>query len=321
MTDECAERRAMRESSNLSARLNSVVASDREFDQLVTAALPELLDRATAHTRKFLRETGQWVDDIAHEKLALRWGYELVERFVVCGRTEVPCRPFFLLDSLIAKSFSQPDPLCYHKELLTPVGRFLDGLTSRAVVSRDALIALFYHMYGFGQAQVVKLLGFGQAESQRVYKNFERWRQAGWRRTMDETGVNEEDLRTLEEQQRDHPDRLNHEADRLVRLLQSHYRKSEPDHYPCLSRHKWGELFDQDYGHDYRVWHLALCHECFSEVFDYRHSELNAAAKPRINLQIQPLQKGGIMAFLAGDRGGRTHGSSRTAERVSRTSA
>jgi hypothetical protein len=111
------------------------------------------------------------------------------KRFVVFGRTEVPCRPFFLLDSLIAKSFSQPDPLCYHKELLTPVGRFLDGLASRAVVSRDALIALFYHFYGFSQAHVVKLLGFGQAESQRVYKNFERWRQTGWQRTMNENRV------------------------------------------------------------------------------------------------------------------------------------
>ena len=127
----------MRDGQTFSARLNNVVTTEREFDELVTKSLPELLDRATGQTKRFLRETNQWGDDITHEKLALRWGYELVERFVVFGRTEVPCRPFFLLDSLIAKSFSQPDPLCYHKELLTPVGRFLDGLASRAVVSGD----------------------------------------------------------------------------------------------------------------------------------------------------------------------------------------
>lgn len=195
----------MRDGQVFSTRLNHVVTTEREFDELVTKSLPELLDRATGQTKRFLRETNQWDDDITHEKLALRWGYELVERFVVFGRTEVPCRPFFLLDSLIAKSFSQPDPLCYHKELLTPVGRFLDGLASRAVVSRDALIALFYHFYGFSQAHVVKLLGFGQAESQRVYKNFERWRQTGWQRTMNETGLSGSDIASLEEQLRSSP--------------------------------------------------------------------------------------------------------------------
>ena len=56
-------------------------------------SLPELLDRATSQTKRFLRETSQWGDDITHEKLALRWGYELVERFVVFRRTEVSLPP------------------------------------------------------------------------------------------------------------------------------------------------------------------------------------------------------------------------------------
>lgn len=310
----------MRDGQTLSAKLNCVVSSESDFDQLVLGCLPQFLDRATTQTKRFLRETGEWADDITHEKLALRWGYELVERFLVYGRTEIPCRPFFLLDSLIAKSFSQPDPLCYHKELLTPVGRFLDGLASRAVVSRDALMALFYHIYGFGQANVVRLLGFGQAESQRVYKNFERWRQSGWHRTMLETGITESDLKLLEDQQRDQPERLNSEVDRLLHLLQAHYRKSEPEHYPCLSGQKWGQLFDDDYGYDYRVWHLAFCHTCFVEVADRRQREFTNGEKPRVNLHIQPLKKGGIMALFGNsERGGRTHGT-RT-QRLSRTSA
>ena len=310
----------MRDHHTLSVKLNSVVSSENEFDELVLRSLPEFLDRATAQTKRFLRDTAQWTDDITHEKLALRWGYELVERFLICGRTEVPCRPFFLLDSLIAKSFSQPDPLCYHKELLTPVGRFLDGLASRAVVSRDALMALFYHIYGLGQANVVRLLGFGQAESQRVYKNFERWRQSGWQRTMLETGISEHDLKDLEEQQREQPERLNVEVDRLLRLLQTHYRKSEPEHYPCLTGQKWGQLFSDDYGYDYRVWHLAFCHTCFLEVVDRRQDELNNAEKPRVNLHIQPLKKGGVMALFGSERGGRTHGTART-QRLSRSTS
>jgi hypothetical protein len=320
MPGKSLDGKPMREGQSLSVKLNSVVSTEREFDELVTKSLPELLDRATSQTKRFLRETGQWVDDITHEKMALRWGYELVERFVVFGRTEVPCRPFFLLDSLIAKSFSQPDPLCYHKELLSPVGRFLDGLASRAVVSRDALIALFYHFYGLGQAHVVKLLGLGQAESQRVYKNFERWRQTGWQRTMDESGLSGSDLELLDEELRVRPDHLQHEVNRLIPVLQAHYRKSEPENYPCLPAQKWGQLFEDDYGHDYRVWHLAFCRDCFLEVADRRQTEWHGGAKPQISLHIHPLKKGGILALFGGDRGGRSHGSSR-AQRLSRTPA
>ena len=209
----------MSDREDLFPRLNTLVTTGAEFDRLVAEELPELLERATGQTKRFLRETGHWADDIAHEKLALRWGYELLERFLVCGRTEVPCRPFFLLESLIAKYFSQPEPLCYHEDLLSPLGRFLDGLTSRAMVSRDALVALFYHLYGFGQAQVVKVLGLGPAESQRVYKNFERWRRTGWERTMTEIGFTDPELRQLEDRRARSPERLSAEVDRLNRAV------------------------------------------------------------------------------------------------------
>ncbi|MGQ0812535.1 MAG: hypothetical protein ACT4OO_15110 [Nitrospiraceae bacterium] len=312
----------MSESQDQSERFSNVVATAKEFDQFAAAALPQLLDRATTQTKRFLKETGQWEPDITHEKLALRWGYELVERFLVCGRTEVPCRPLFLLDSLIAKYYSQPEPLCYHKDLLSPLGRFLDGLTSRAVVSRDGLMALFYHLYGFGQGHVVKTLGLGMAESQRVYKNFERWRQSGWQRTMEEMGMTDTELNGIEEQKRHHPERLNAEADRLTRLLLAHYRKSEPEHYPCLSRQKWDDLFGQDYGYDYRVWHLAFCHDCFTHACDLRGTDTQGAVKPRIDLQVRPLQKGGLMAFFMPERGGgKGHGTGRATQRLSHTPA
>ena len=105
----------------------TIAQTVEEFDRLTAQALPALLDRATSHTRRFLRETGQWADDISHEKLALRWGYELTERFLASGRGEVPCRPFLLLDSLTAKYLSQSEPLCYHQGLSSPLGRFRTG--------------------------------------------------------------------------------------------------------------------------------------------------------------------------------------------------
>jgi hypothetical protein len=301
---------------------SAMVNTTEEFDRLCSEALPELLDRAAMQTKRFLRETGRWTDDISHEKLALRWGYELVERFLVSGRAELPCRPFFLLDSLIAKYYSKPAPLCYHKDLFSPLGRFLEGLTSRAVLSRDALTSIFYHFYGLGPTQVARVLGLGATEAQRVYKNFTRWRNGGWRRAMDEIGLSETELQEIEETAHRAPHRINNEVRRLLRIVQSHYRKSEPDHYPCLLRQRRDELFRENYGYDYRVWHLALCLDCLADVWLLREPVITGRTKLDIDLHVRPLQRGGFMAFFLDARGnGKCHGTGRSTPRVSHTSA
>lgn len=269
-------------------RLDEVVTTAEEFDQVVSQTLPILLDRATSYTKRFLRETGQWSDNIAHEKFVLRWGAEYLERFLVCGRSEVPCRPLFLLDSLVAKQHSRPEPFCYHPELLTPLGRFLDGLMARASISRDALIALYHHCYGLGPGEVIAVTGLTGSEGQRIYKNFRRWRDNGWQRAMDETGLAEDELTELSGQQQRHRQRSNSEAERIIRFAQAHYRKSEPDHYPCLSQRQWEEMFTQGYGCDYRIWHLALCLDCLQTAWDLGSNGTAAGEKPRVELHVQP---------------------------------
>jgi hypothetical protein len=269
-------------------RLDEVVPTADEFDRVVTQALPILLDRATSYTKRFLRETGQWSDDMAHEKFVLRWGAEYLERFLVCGRSEVPCRPLFLLDSLVAKQLSQAEPFCYHPDLLTPLGRFLDGLVARASISRDALVALYYHLYGMGPREVIAVTGLNGSESQRIYKNFQRWRDSGWQRTMEEIGFTEAELQELSVQEQHHRQRFNSEAERIIRFAQTHYRKSEPDHYPCLSRCQWEEMFAQGYGCDYRVWHLALCLDCIQTAWNLGGNGTPAVEKPRVNLHVRP---------------------------------
>lgn len=300
----------MSEGRSSSEMVAMVVTTPEDFDRMMSQALPDLLERATSHTRRFLRETGQWTDDISHEKLALRWGYELLERFLVSGRLEVPCRPFLLLDSLIAKYFSQCEPLRYHEGLLSPVGRFLDGLTSRAVVSRDALMAVFYHLYGFGQGQVVRVLGLGPAESQRVYKNFERWRRTGWQRAIAEIGFSEEELTQIEKQKARQPEKFMQEAMQLLKSVQDHYRKSEPQHFPCLNRQQWTDLFEQGYGYDYRAWHLALCRDCLTEVCRLRQDGLGGMPMPELDVQVRPLLKGKIVSFVLKHREGNESGRS-----------
>lgn len=269
-------------------RLNEVVSTAEEFDRVVSQALPVLLDRATANTKRFLRETGQWVDDIAHEKFVLRWGAEYLERFLVSGRSEVPCRPLFLLDSLVAKQHSLPEPFCYHPDLFTPLGRFLDGLVARAAISRDALVALYHHCYGLGPGQVITVTGLNGSESQRIYKNFRRWRDSGWQRTMDEAGITEVELKELSSQKQSHRQRFNSEAERIIRFAQTHYRKSEPDHYLCLSRCQWEEMFAQGFGSDYRIWHFALCLDCIQTAWDLGGNGTRVVEKPRVELHVRP---------------------------------
>lgn len=261
----------MRGEINVPANLSQVVLTIDEYERLMSNALPELLDHATTQTRRFLRQVGQWEDDVGHERLASRWGYELVERFMTTGRAELPCRPLWCLDGVIAKCFSQPDPFQHCEPLLSPLGRFFDGLMARAVVSRSALIMLFYHFYGFSPSQVVKVLGLNAQESSRVYKSCERWRQAGWQRAMDEAGLTQDELLDIESDQLRSPDKFHDEAERLIRMAQGHYRKSEPDHFACLSGLQWERLLKEGYGYDYRLWHLALCWECMHYVYYSHH--------------------------------------------------
>ncbi len=297
----------MHDAVNQSGHVGTVVASEKEFDEFVVEAMPQLLDRATALTKRFLRETGQWAEDIGHDKFAVRWGYEMVERFIICARVEVPCRPFLLLESFVTRYYSQPDALYYHKDQTHPLGRYLDALLSRAVLSRDALMALFHHLYGFNQTSVAKLLGINREESQRVYKNFERWRESGWQRVMEDTGVSDEDLDQLEQDQRRFPERVNHETDRILRTLQIHYRKSDPARYPCLTRAQWESLFREDYGFDYRTWHLPFCHDCCVLVCAIREEELQLDDKLQIDLHVRPLVKGRTLALVGTARGGNHH--------------
>jgi len=278
----------MPECATTLGRLEEVVSTAEEFERIVSQALPILLDRATGHTKRFLRETGQWSDDIAHEKFILRWGAEYLEQFLVCGRSEVPCRPLFLLDSLVARQHSRPEPFRYHPDLLTPLGRFLDGLVVRAVTSRDALSALYHHCYGLGPGKVIAVTGLNESEGQRIYKNFRRWRDSGWQRAMDAVGMTDTEVQDLLGQQQRHRQLFNSEAERIIRFAQAHYRKSEPDHYPCLTRCQWEEMLAQGYGCDYRIWHLALCLDCMQTAWGLGSNGAMAIEKPEVQLHVRP---------------------------------
>ncbi|MCC6139684.1 MAG: hypothetical protein IT389_03610 [Nitrospira sp.] len=280
--------RTILDRSEAIARIEDVAATAEDFDRIVSQSLPLLLDRTVGYIKRFLRDTGQWSEDVAHEKFVLRWGAEYLEQFLVSGRFEVPCRPLFLLDSMVAKQHSRPEPFCYHPDLLTPLGRFLDGLVGRAAVSRDALIALYHHCYGLGPGQVIATLRLNGSESPRIYKNFQRWRDSGWKRTLEDIGLTAPDLQGLTEQCHQQRRRFNGEAERMLRFVQAHYRKSEPDHYPCLSRHQWEDMFLQGYGIEYRIWHLALCLNCLQTAWDLGFAGASAIEKPRVALQFQP---------------------------------
>lgn len=269
-------------------RLEEVVSTREEFDRVVSQNLAVLLERTRNHTRRFLKETGQWNEGMAHEKFVLRWSAEYLERFVIYGRSEVPCRPLFLLDSFVAKEHSRPKPFCYHPGGFTVLERFLDGLMARAVVSRDALIALYYHCYGMGPRDVIAVTGLTESESQRIYKNFRRWWESGWQRTMEQIGMTDDEVEELMARAKRSHHQLNHEAERIIRLAHDHYRKSEPDHYPCLSRREWETMFVEGYGCDYRLWHLGLCFDCIRTAWGLGRSKPPTIEKPRLDIRVRP---------------------------------
>lgn len=271
--------------------MHSVVFSEQDFDEYAVRMLPQLLDRATLLVKRYLRETGQrGKENVVHEKLTQRWAYELVERFLNTGRTQVPCRPLQLLDSFSFKCFSQPSFFSLNSDSSSPLDRFLHGLLSTAVYSRDAMAALFYHLYGLGQLQAAMILALESVESQRIYKNYVRWRTTGWYRMVEEVGLKEQEIRQLENHKRRCPIQFQAEVERLLGLLQSHYRKSEPAHYPCLSPDQWRQMYEENYGHDYRRWHLALCRHCFAEVWRIE-AACNGYSEPELDLRLRPLQK------------------------------
>lgn len=269
-------------------RLDQIVTTAEEFDRTVSQALPFLLDRAAEYIKQFLRETGQWKDDVAHERFVLRWGAEYLEQFLVLGRSEVPCRPLFLLDAVVARQHSKPEPFCYHPDLMTPLGQVIDGLLGRASVSRDALVALYYHCYGLGPGQVIGVLGLNGPDSQRIYKNFRRWRDSGWQRAMEDMGISEAAIQQLCDQQEHNPQQLNFEAERILRVAQAHYRKSEPNHYRCLSAREWEEMYREGYGFDYRIWHYAQCPDCLCTAWEFGFGRDGSVDKPKVMFHIKP---------------------------------
>ncbi|HEU4504084.1 MAG TPA: hypothetical protein VFR79_04590 [Nitrospira sp.] len=269
-------------------KLDQIVTTADEFDRTVSQALPFLLDRAAEYIKAFLRETGQWKDDVAHEKFVLRWGAEYLEQFLVLGRNEVPCRPLFLLDAVVARQHSKPEPFCYHPDLMTPLGQVIDGLLGRASVSRDALVALYHHCYGLGPGQVIGVLGLNGPDGHRIYKNFRRWRDSGWQRTMEDMGISDATIQRLCDQQEHNPQQFNFEAERILRVAQAHYRKSEPNHYRCFSVREGEEMYREGYGFEYRIWHYAQCPECLCAAWEYGFGRDGSVDKPKVMFHIRP---------------------------------
>jgi hypothetical protein len=248
---------------------NDVITDQEEFHQFVHVSRSDLLQRSSGLVRRILQDMGQWTDNIAHEKFVLRLSFDLVERFVEHCPSQLPCRPQLLLDGFISDFFGRPQKPTQSTDSNPLLFRFLDGLLSRAVVSRDALICLFFHLYGMKPRDVGFLLGLEEGQFQRIYKNFSRWRQKGWAQALEEIGLTSDDCHFLSNQQSRDPQWFHDQLRKHLDTLLPFYRKSDPPYYPCLASGKWHEMFQKGYGFDYRMWHLPLCLSCMQTVARY----------------------------------------------------
>jgi hypothetical protein len=265
----------------LSPSTNGVINNPEEFKQFIPANFSYFLERSSGLIRRILQDMGQWADNSAHEKLLLRLSFDLVERFIEYCPSQLPCRPSLLLDGFISDYFGKPQE---SKEASTSnpiLYRFLDGLLNRAVLSRDGLICLFYHFYGMKPVEVGFLLGLEEGQTQRIYKNFARWRQKGWFQATEEVGLTTQDVQSLVKNQVANPDLFHQQVRENLETLLPFYRKSDPPYYPCLGDTKWHEMFREGYGFDYRMWHLPLCLSCMNVITQVGDSFL---LDPNINL-------------------------------------
>ncbi len=248
----------------LSLQGTDMIYSHDEFEQQLPAKFPIFLERCSNHIKHILQDLGQWTDNIAHEKLLLRLSFDLVEQFLEYCPSQIPCRPDLILDGFVSDFFAKPQ--ASNGEAPSSLKRLLSGMLNRAVISRDGLICLFYHFYGMKPVEVGAFLGLEEGQTQRIYKNFARWRKNGWAQGMQEIGLSMTQVNSLEKQSRTNTEKFNDQALQILENLLPFYRKSEPPYYPCLIEEKWWEMVRENYGFDYRMWHLPLCFPCMQII-------------------------------------------------------
>ncbi len=271
----------------LTSPVNCVISNPEEFKECIPAHFSFFLERSSSLIRRILQDMGQWADNTAHEKLLLRLSFDLVDRFIEYCPSQLPCRPSLMLDGFISDFFGRSQELKSSAAFNPILYRFIDGLLNRAVLSRDALICLFYHLYGMKPVEVGFLLGLKEEQAQRIYKNFARWRQKGWYQAVEEAGLTDQEMHSLAVTQISQPEFFHEAVRKILDTLLPFYRKSDPPYNPCLDDQKWHELFRKGYGFDYRMWHLPLCHSCMNTIATFGASFLRNAKIP-LHLHISP---------------------------------
>ena len=244
-----------------------MIHSADEFKDCATVNLAYFIERASKVMRPIFQVDGKSISNVAHEKLLLRLSFDLVESFIEYCPSQLPCRPALLLDSFVLNYFGKPhDTINHSKEYHPLIYRLIDGLLSRATLSRDGLICLSYHLYALKPRKIGNCLGLPEDQLQRIYKNFARWRKTGWYHTVEEAGLSASELQEIVDIQADQPKLFQEQVQRILENLLPFYRKSEPPHYPCLSRPQWEEMVSEKCGLDYRMWHLPFCPTCLNMI-------------------------------------------------------
>jgi hypothetical protein len=245
------------------------ISNTEDFHESLPGNFSYFLERSSCLIRRILQDMGQWADNTAHEKLLLRLSFDLVERFIEYCPSQLPGRPSLLLDGFISGFFGRFEESKVRAVSNPILYRFIDGLLNRAVLSRDALIGLLYHLYGMKPVEVGSLLGLEEGERQRIYKNFRRWRLKGWYQAIEEVDLTDEELHELAATQFSQPAVFHEELRNILDALLPFYRKSDPPYYPCLEDSAWQEMFSEGYGYDYRMSHLPLCHSCMTTIAQF----------------------------------------------------
>lgn len=269
------------------------VRTQEEYESWKNELEKDLLLYVIRQVRQYLRNTGEWMTNVEHERLARRWGHELLERFLIDVPNHLPCRPLYLLDSFLARHFGDSKPFLTNNPsaLIAPLGRFINGLLAQAVTCRDASMVLLYHFYSYTPRQVAQVLNLDDLGSQRIYKNFARWRRFGWNHILQTLNLTPADLVDLDRCKLQNSQLFYADAALLISAGQAHYRRSEPEYFPCRTEEEWHDIYTHDYAFDYRTWHLIFCRNCLQIVHRIQGKKWRMLPVPHVNVQFTPPPK------------------------------
>lgn len=260
--------------------LEKGVNTPREFLKFVEKNAGPLFHLAVSKFREDWREP--WTGK-AREIECLARANKALEKLVASPKNEFPCYPKNMLLEIVHRMIGRPSSILGEGFNDLP-GSFIKALAHRATFDRDALVASFYHQYGYTSSEICSLLHPERKKNGTINKNLQRWK-ISWEEFIKEAGIDSLSVKDLENSLKN-IDLIND----LVLKVQKYYRGTKQEYEAHLDPKNYRKKVEYEYHIEYHVWHLAYCLECTEKIYDHLSSFGDPGfPPPRINYRFLPM--------------------------------